>query len=223
MKPTSLLKRFETFLKKYEFSQMKLDNGTVLESDEFKEDETVFIVTEDERVPLPIGEYTLEDGRSLLVSEEGVISNIGEKVEEQKESDMAEEIVKEEEVKEEETMSYVSRKELEEAVSEVKEMIEEVKAKILGEETEEKEEVEMEQEPVSSQPKTRTETIKEEFKAEESEEANELKAELSKPSVEPLKHNPEADQEINLKKIGTNRKNITPMDRILERISKINN
>jgi hypothetical protein len=37
--------------------QMKLENGTVLEADKFEAGNEIFIVTEDERVALPIGEY----------------------------------------------------------------------------------------------------------------------------------------------------------------------
>ena len=210
MNATNLLKRFATFLSRYEFAQMKLDNGTLLEAEEFAEEETVFIVTEDERVPLPIGEYTLEDGTTLVVAEEGVIGSIGEKVEEPKEDQMEEEVKKEEEVQE---MSYASKEELAEAVAEVKEMIEEVKAMIDPKEEEEMEE-EVKEEELSS------EVVEE---TEEKEEELELSAELAKPAAEPLKHNPEAQQSVNLKKIGVKRKGLTAMDRILDRISQINN
>lgn len=205
MKATNLLKRLETFLNKYEFAQMKLDNGTVLEADEFAPDNTVFIVTEDERVPLPIGEYSLEDGTNLIVAEEGVIGKIGEESQEPNlEPNMEEEIKKEEEVVE---MNYASKEELEEAVSEVKDMIEEVKAMIAPEKKEE----EMEEEEV-----------KEEL-SDSKEEELELSAELAKPSAEPIKHNPEAEKQINLKKIGMQRNGMTAMDRILNKISNINN
>ena len=202
MKATNLLKRLETFLNRYEFAQMKLDNGTILEADEFAVDSTVFIVTEDERVPLPIGEYTLEDGTTLVVAEEGVIGSMGEKVEEPKESQMEDEIKKEEEVVE---MNYASKQELEEAVAEVKDMIDEVKAMI--EPKEEKKEEEME----------------EESKDESKEELAELSKELAKPSAQPLKHNPDADKSVNLKKISANREGLSAMDRILAKISKIEN
>lgn len=59
-------------------AQQTLDNGTVIEAESFEAGQSVFIVTEDERVALPIGEYKLEDGRSLFVEEEGVIASIGE-------------------------------------------------------------------------------------------------------------------------------------------------
>ena len=77
MKATDILKRFEAFLKRYEFAQMKLENGTILEAEEFAEESPVFIVTDDERVPLPIGDYELEDGSKLIVVDEGIIGSIG--------------------------------------------------------------------------------------------------------------------------------------------------
>lgn len=69
-------------------AQMKLDNGTVLEADEFEADNEVFIVTEDEKVALPIGEYLLEDGKILVVKEEGLISEIKEEAEEEAEEEV---------------------------------------------------------------------------------------------------------------------------------------
>jgi cysteinyl-tRNA synthetase len=61
---------------------MNLENGTVIEAEEFAAGKEVFIVTEDDRVPMPVGEYTLEDGRSVVVEEEGVIASIAEAAEE---------------------------------------------------------------------------------------------------------------------------------------------
>jgi len=60
--------------------QMKLDDGqTVIEADAFEAGNPVMIVTEDDqRIALPVGEYGLEDGRMLIVSEEGVIGEIKE-------------------------------------------------------------------------------------------------------------------------------------------------
>ena len=62
--------------------QMKLVDGTtVLEADAFEMDNEVFIVTEDEqKIPLPIGEYELENGMILVVAVEGIIAEIKEAV-----------------------------------------------------------------------------------------------------------------------------------------------
>ncbi len=81
--------------------QMKLADGmTVLEADSFEPGMEVFIVTEDEQqIPLPVSNadmpYELEDGRILVVVQEGVIAEIKEKMEEEEE---APEAVVEEEV-----------------------------------------------------------------------------------------------------------------------------
>ncbi len=81
---------------------MKLSDGvTVLEAEMFEAGNEVFVVTEDEqKIALPIGEYELEDGRILVVVEEGVISEIKEKEEEEVE----EEAPIEEEAKKEQEM-----------------------------------------------------------------------------------------------------------------------
>jgi len=62
--------------------QMKLADGTtVLEADAFEMDNEVFIVTEDEQmIPVPVGEYELENGMILVVAVEGIIAEIKEAV-----------------------------------------------------------------------------------------------------------------------------------------------
>ena len=61
-------------------AQMKLDNGTVLEAEVFEAGQPVFIVNEEDRIALPVGEYILEDGMILVVSEEGIIAEIKEAI-----------------------------------------------------------------------------------------------------------------------------------------------
>ena len=68
--------------------QMKLENGTVLEADAFSEGNEIFIVTEDERVALPVGEYVLEDGQVLVIEEEGIIKEMKSDEEEAKEEEV---------------------------------------------------------------------------------------------------------------------------------------
>jgi hypothetical protein len=64
-------------------AQMKLQDGvTVIEAEAFEPEMAVFIVNEDERVPMPVGEYMLEDGNVLKVEVEGVIASIEMPVEE---------------------------------------------------------------------------------------------------------------------------------------------
>ena len=83
---------------------MKLSDGvTVLEAEMFEAGNEVFVVTEDEqKIALPIGEYEMEDGRILVVVEEGIISEIKEK--EAEEEKMPEEAPIEEEAKKEQEM-----------------------------------------------------------------------------------------------------------------------
>ena len=60
-------------------AQMKLKDGvTVIEADAFEMDNNVFIVNGEEKIPMPVGEYELEDGMILVVAVEGVITEIKE-------------------------------------------------------------------------------------------------------------------------------------------------
>lgn len=103
---------------KVELAQAKLDNGTVLEAEAFEAGNEIFIVTEDEKVAVPVGDYTMEDGKILVVAEEGIIGEI-------KDAEAEEEV----EAQEEE-MAYATKEEL----AEVKSMIEEIKAMIKDKE-----------------------------------------------------------------------------------------
>jgi hypothetical protein len=60
--------------------QMKLNDGvTVIEADSFEANNEIFVVTEDDqRIPLPVGEYVVENGMLLVVTQEGVIAEIKE-------------------------------------------------------------------------------------------------------------------------------------------------
>jgi hypothetical protein len=62
-------------------AQMKLKDGvTVIEAEMFEAEQAVFIVNGEEKVPVPVGEYELEDGMILVVTVEGVIAEIKEMV-----------------------------------------------------------------------------------------------------------------------------------------------
>lgn len=64
--------------------QMMLADGvTVLEADGFEPEMEIVIVTEDDqKIPVPVGEYEMEDGRILVVETEGIISEMKEVAEE---------------------------------------------------------------------------------------------------------------------------------------------
>ena len=186
-----------------QLEEIKLENGTVLVSEAFEEGQSVFIKTEDEEIALPVGEYELEDGRSLMVKEEGLIDKImnKEEKEEVKASEetlestedvveSTEEVVEtaledEKEDEEKEEMRYVTREEFAKAVEEIKLMIE----KMGKGEKEDMSEVEVEKEEMSAE------------------------------AADPIKHNPEAEA----KSTGWFKSNYYPntiQNRIYEQLNK---
>ena len=185
-----------------QLEEIKLENGTVLVSEAFEEGQSVFIKTEEEEIALPVGEYELEDGRSIVVKVEGLIDKIMNKEKEKKEVEAAEETVvtqmeehedKEgkEEKEEKEEMKYVTREEFTKAVEEIKGMIE---AMDHGKK-------------------------KEEEKMSEEVEAQKIETELSAEAAEPIKHNPEAKA----KSTGWFKSNYYPntiQNRIYEQLNK---
>jgi hypothetical protein len=200
MKSNNVIEKIKDVLnlnEEVKLEQQALDNGTVLEADSFEADNEVFIVTEDERVAVPVGEYQLEDGRILVVAEEGIISEVKEAGEEE-----VEEVEAEEEEKEE--MAYATKEEL----AEVKEMIEEIKAMLEPKE-------DLSSEDLGN-------LITEELsKHELSEVPQEVQEELNEPAAEPILANPEADSTNKPSfKFAQNRKPST-LDRVLNKI--INN
>ena len=70
------------------FEDIALEDGTIVSADSLEVGSAVFIMVEEEKQPLPVGEYALADGSLLVVTEEGIIAEIKE--------------VEKEEVKEEE-------------------------------------------------------------------------------------------------------------------------
>ena len=198
MKATETLNKIANLLnvdlsaqEEVKLEQMRLENGTVIEAEAFEAGEAVFIVTEDERVALPIGEYELEGGMILVVAEEGVIAEMREAGAEEAE-EPAEEVEAAEEEKEE--MGYATKEELGAAIDELKGMIDEIKAMMSPKEEEMSEEAQ---------------EVKEEAKEELS----------AAPAAKPIKANPEAKQPANLKAFAHGAKSTT-LDRVLAKISQ---
>lgn len=129
MKATEILNKAKLLLsietEEVKLAEATLTNGTIIEAEVFSAGNEIFIVTEDERVPLPIGDYELEDGQVLIVSEEGIIASIGAAEEAPEEAPAEEEV----EAAEEE-MAYATKEDL----AEVKSMIDEIKAMIQKDE-----------------------------------------------------------------------------------------
>jgi len=97
--------------------QMKLADGvTVLEAEAFEPEMEVFVLTEDEqKIPVPVGEYELEDGRILVIEAEGIVKEVKEKMEEEP---MEEEPTVEVEVEAKETSAPTPKKTIESVVKE---------------------------------------------------------------------------------------------------------
>ena len=160
-------------------AQAELENGAIIESENFEAGAEVFIVTDDEKVALPVGEYKLVDGEALIVEEEGIIASIG-----------AAEVEEEVEAEKEE-MNYATKEELQE----VKEMVEEIKAILLPKKEEEMAEDAISETSVKSE-ETTTKTVYAE------------KEELSEP-VQKVTHNPEKENKPNLNLYSQKRGNTT--------------
>jgi hypothetical protein len=171
---------------------MKLDdNVTVIEAEAFEADNEVVVVTEDEqKIPLPVGNYNLEDGRVLVVAEEGLIAEVKEKEEEVA---VEEEVEVEKDEPMEEEMSDAPTKEVKKTIESVvketffsemealKKENEELKAKLAG-------------------------NVEVELASEE-------------PTVDPIAFNPENVQKIENVKLASKRER-SIMDSILEKINK---
>ena len=210
MKSNNVIEKIKDVLnlnEEVKLEQTKLENGTVIEFDSLEEGNEVFIVSDEEKIAMPVGEYILEDSRLLVVEEEGVIADVREVSDEvpAEETETESEEV-EEELKEEEDYAdevdvadwkgmEIRIKNLEDAIADIKSeegLKEELSAIEMGNNLT----VELSQEiPV------------------------EVQAELSEPSAEPIVSNPESFKAISKFKIASNRKANT-MDRVLANFNK---
>jgi len=175
---------------------MKLMDGvTVLEADAFEPEMEVFVVTEDDqKIPVPVGEYETEDGRILVIEVEGIVKEVKEKMEEEEAPEVEEEGV-EIEVEAEKATNPTPKKTIESVVKES--FFSEIEAL-----------------------KAENETLKAELsklnKVEENTEV-ELSAETEEPK--PISFNPENTNPIEVVKIASKRpRNI--MDSVLSKLNK---
>ena len=198
-----MLNQIKTLLNlEVKLEDMKLENGTVISADSFEKGKEVFIVTDDEKVAMPVGEYILEDSRLLVVSEEGLIADVRDVADDvpAKETEEGEEITsdlkEEEEEAPKEEMAYATKEELSSAIEEMKTMIDEVKAMMAPKE-------EMSEEAANV---LKSRTVKEEF---------------SEAAAAPIKHNPEGES-VTKKKVefAKGKFNTTAMERVLNKLNK---
>ena len=182
---------------------MKLSDGvTVLQADLFEAGAEVFILAEDQKIALPVGEYELEDSKMLVVIEEGIISEI-------KEMEAEEEMPMEEPQAEVEVEVEAEA----EAPKEIKKTVESIVKETFFSEMEalkiENEELKAKLEMFSKVEPT-TEVATEET-------TEEVKVELEE--VSPITFNPENVNKSETFKYATKRTRST-MDAILEKLNK---
>ena len=199
--------------------QRKLEDGvTVIEADAFEPDNEVMIVTEDEQmIPLPVGEYVMEGGEEVLVvTEEGLISEI--KAKEAEEEEVVEEEAKKDYEEKEEEMAEESRP--------IKKTVESIVKETFFTEIEnlkkENAELKAKLETLSSDENTNEETTVETTNEEvtnEVEEVAEVELSSEEPAAKPISYNPENKENTEKYNFAKNRpRNI--MDTVLKRMNK---
>ena len=195
---TSIINQIKTLLgMEVKLETIKLIDGiTIFEADSFDADKEVFIVTEDEqKILVPKGDYELEDGRLLVVTEEGIIAEIKEA--------KAEEVV-EEEAKSEEEEGYKKDEEEMTAIPAIKKTVESNVKETFFAEIE----------------KLTQENIELKSKLEELTKVNEVAVEATElTEVKPITFNPENTNEVEHFQYASKRPR-TMMDSILEKINK---
>ena len=200
-----MLNQIRTLLKiEVKLEEMKLENGTVVSAETFEKGSEIFIVTDDEKVAMPVGEYILEDGRLVIVEAEGMIADVREVSDEvpAKETKEGEEIT--EDLEDETVETEVPA----EVATEIEAIIEAVVEVIA---------------PVIEEVKSEIEELKKEFgkmrKYEDEEEEEKKKEEMSA-ARKPIRHNPEAKTAQKTKvEFGKGQFNTT-LDRVLNKINK---
>ena len=196
MKANSILNRILAELssiREVKFEQMTLENGAVLEAEVFEAGNEVFVISGEDRVPAPVGEHILSDGRVLVIAEEGVIAEIKEAAAEEEAS-----VEIEVEASAEEAATELAEVEVKEEAPAVAAIVE----KVLEEIAMMREEMKAMREEMGGYAK------KEEMSA--------IKAELSaEPAAKPIKHNPETKQ---ANKVEFKRPAKT-LDRVLARLN----
>jgi len=192
---TSVINQIKTLLgMEVSLEQMKMADGvTVIEADKFEMDNEVFVVTPDEqKIPVPVGEYELENGMILVVEVEGIIADV-------KDAPATEEVAPEDEVAPEVPVAAA-----EEVVAPKKTIESVVKETFFAEiEVLKNENIELKaQLEKLSAVKTTSDNV----------------VELAE-EVKPIAFNPENETKVEMFKISTKR-NRGIMDSILEKINK---
>jgi len=216
MKATEILKKLMTDMSSVEvkLERMTLENGTIFEAEKFEGGNEIFIVTDEARIAVPVGDYVLEDGRVIVVSEEGIIDRIDVKKEEEVEVKVPVEEV-EVEASEESTKEETPKKVIESQTTEkhFSEKDEEEKMADVGDWEGMEKRIQNLEDAVADLKRD---------KVEASSQIEELKAKNQELSAEsatkPIKHNPENAQKANVSE--TQRGPLTSFQRVLNHLNK---
>ena len=200
-----MLNQIKTLLNiEVKLEDMKLENGTVVSAESFEKGKELFIVTDDEKVAMPVGEYLLEDGRLVVVEEEGLIADVREVSDEvpAKETEEDKEITSD--LEEKELAEVGDWEGMEKRIQNLEDAIADLKGD-KKDKMEDAEEVKEEEMSDDSQAPLKSRTVKEEF---------------SEASAKPIKHNPEAEtKQIKKVEFGKGKFNTT-LDRVLNKLNK---
>ncbi len=216
MKATEILKKLMTDMSSVEvkLERMTLENGTIFEAEKFEGGNEIFIVTDEARIAVPVGDYALEDGRVIVISEEGIIDRIDVKKEEEVEVKVPVEEV-EVEASEESTKEETPKKVIESQTTEkhFSEKDEEDKMAVVEDWEGMEKRIQNLEDAVANLKRD---------KVEASSQIDDLKAKNQELSAEsatkPIKHNPENAQKANVSE--TQRGPLTSFQRVLNHLNK---
>ena len=202
-----MLNQIKTLLNlEVKLEDMKLENGTVITAESFEEGREVFILTDDERVAMPVGEYILEDSRLLIVTEEGMIADVREVSDEvpAKETEEGEEITSD--------LGYDEKEMADEGNYVTKDSFKEMEAKIQN--------LEDAISDLKGDKESKMEEVEEEMSIEKPLKSRTIKEEFSEAAVAPIKHNPEGETAKKKVEFTKGKMGATTMDRVLSRLNK---
>jgi len=103
-------------------AQLKtMDGQATFDAESFEVGSAIFVVTEDGKIPAPMGEYAMEDGTIVKVDDKGYIVEISTKEEEVMEEPIIEEVLENEPMKEQIVEEMAKPKKLTETTTKVSE------------------------------------------------------------------------------------------------------
>lgn len=192
-KAQQILKEVKTLLgMEIKLAQMKLEDGvTTIEAEVFEAGYSVGIVTEEGIVAMPVGEYALEDGKVLVVTEEGIIGEIKE-AEAEVEGELP-------------APPAEAETPMAEAQPQAKKIVESIVKESFFAEIE--------------QLKAENIALKAEIEALKQPKVEEVELSEETPVVEPIQYNPENEKPVEVFKFAT-KKSASTLDSVLAKLSK---